>query len=89
MKHLFPELTISDDEETTIESLPLLNTGTRKLMADIIIFLTKDDRQQYQDIMELLAALVPHNTAEDSQFAKSNSTKYADVVSPIYNGTKL
>jgi hypothetical protein len=63
---LFPDLSISDDDETTIESLPLLNTVTRKLMADIIIFLTKDDRQQYQDIVELLAALVPYNTAEDS-----------------------
>ena len=65
-KHLFPGLSISDSEEATTESLPLLNTGTRKLMGDIIIFLTKDDREQYQDIMELLAALVPHNTAEES-----------------------
>lgn len=53
-----------------VESLPLLNTGTRKLMADIIIFLTKDDREQYQHIMELLAALVPYNPAEEGQYAK-------------------
>lgn len=88
-KHLYPELSISDDDETTIESLPLLNTGTRNLMADIIIFLTKDDRQQYQDIVELLAALVPYNTAEDSQFPKSHGTKNADMISTIHNGTEL
>ncbi len=79
MKHLFPELSISNDEETTIESLPLLNTGTRKLMGDIIIFLTKDDREQYQDIMELLATLVPHNTDEESRFAKPHVTKNANI----------
>lgn len=39
-------------------------------MADIIIFLTKDDREQYQHIMELLAALVPYNPAEEGQYAK-------------------
>ena len=41
-------------------------------MAEIIIFLTKDDREQYQDIMELLTALVPHNSAEESEYAKSH-----------------
>ena len=76
---MFPELSISDDEETTIESLPLLNMGTRKLMADIIIFLTKDDREQYQDIMELLAALVPYNAAEESKYAKSHGTSNANM----------
>lgn len=62
-----------------IESLPLLNTATRKLMADIIIFLTKDDRKQYQDIMDLLAALVPYNTAEESKYAKPNGTSNANI----------
>lgn len=51
-----------------VESLPLLNTATRKLMSDIIIFLTKDDREQYQHITELLANLVPYNAAEEGQY---------------------
>lgn len=67
-KHLFPELTAADDEETITESLPLLNTATRKLMADIIIFLTKDDRDQYQQVIELLADLVPFNQDDEMPY---------------------
>lgn len=76
---MFPELSISDDEEVTTESLPLLSSETRRLMADIIVFLTKDDVDQYQDIIELLAVLVAHNPAEESELSKSHRKRDVNI----------
>ncbi len=68
-KHLFPDLSISDEDDSIVESLPLLNTATRKLMCDIIIFLTRDDKDQYQQIMEHLATLVPYSPGDEIPYA--------------------
>jgi ubiquitin carboxyl-terminal hydrolase 34 len=68
-KHLFPELSNPDIEESIVECLPLLNTGTRKLISDTMLFLTKDDEIQYQQIMEFLANLLPYDPDEEMPYA--------------------
>lgn len=68
-KHLFPDSSTSPSENSTevdiVESIPLLNTATRKLIADTIIYLTKDDKKQYEQVMHQLLALVPYQSTEE------------------------
>ena len=68
-KHLFPDLSNPETEESIAECVPLINTGTRKLISDTMLFLTRDDENQYQRVMELLAALLPYDPEDETPYA--------------------
>ncbi len=66
-KHLFPELSMNDDDDEYIidPELPLLNHMTRRILAESIFFLVKDDEAQYKAILHSMAELVPYSLVED------------------------
>ncbi len=66
-QHLFPELSIGEDDKYLIPRIPLLNPTTRRTMSDTIYFLVKDDEEQYKALLMQLSQLVPHST-EDGMF---------------------
>jgi hypothetical protein len=49
-------------------SIPLLNSTTRKLIADTIILLTRDDHDQFLQVLNKLSNLVPYEQGEPSQY---------------------
>jgi ubiquitin carboxyl-terminal hydrolase 34 len=63
-KHLFPEFH-EEDIKLITPKIPLLNTTTRRTMAETIFFLVKDDEQQYKRILELLGHLVLYDPQGD------------------------
>ena len=65
-RHLFPDLTVDDDEdEIIVPTVPLLNPITRRILAETILNLVKDDEVQYRNILAQLSALVPYVTSDD------------------------
>jgi len=67
-KHLFPELSDTEDEHLIPESTPVLNTITRRYLSDTIVNLTRDDVGQYKEIMGLMEELAPYDQREESMF---------------------
>jgi ubiquitin carboxyl-terminal hydrolase 34 len=68
--HLFPELSDTEDDElVVIENVPLLNTTTRKLVADSIVHLTKDDHHQYREILKQLCLLLPFDDSDEGPYS--------------------
>lgn len=67
-KHLFPELSDTEDERLIPESTPVLNTITRRYLSDTIVNLTRDDLGQYKEIMGLMEELAPYDQREESMF---------------------
>lgn len=48
-------------------SIPLLNPATRKLIADTIVLLTRDDQVQFLHVLRKLSSLVPYEQGEASK----------------------
>ncbi|TAQ90895.1 hypothetical protein B7494_g771 [Chlorociboria aeruginascens] len=72
-KHLFPRLSIDDHRSrrdyNSVPRIPLLNTVARHTLAETIYFLVKDNRTEYNAVLELLLDIVPHDTNEDPPYA--------------------
>ncbi|KAN0095287.1 ubiquitin C-terminal hydrolase-like protein [Hyaloscypha variabilis] len=69
-RHLFPDLTVDDDQdEIIVPTVPLLNPVTRRILAETILNLVKDDEPQYRNILAQLTALVPYVVGEDGPYA--------------------
>jgi hypothetical protein len=65
-KHLFPDISLDDDEDRLIvPKTPLLNPLTRQTTAEAIFYLVRDDEVQYKTVMGHLAALVPYAGGDD------------------------
>lgn len=68
-KHLFPPYTSNDSEDYIVERLPTIDSGTRKLISDAIIILTRDDESQYTQVIEQLNDLVPYRADDESLYS--------------------
>lgn len=64
-QHLFPPLT--DEEESTADHNPVLNTVTRKYLTETVVSLTKEDRNQYALAMNHLLKLPPYDLRDDGE----------------------
>jgi ubiquitin carboxyl-terminal hydrolase 34 len=54
-----------DEDEIIVPRIPLLNPVTRRILAETIFYLVKDDEAQYRAILLQLTALVPYAAIED------------------------
>ena len=54
-----------DQDEIIVPTVPLLNPVTRRILAETILNLVKDDELQYRNILAQLTALVPYVVGED------------------------
>jgi ubiquitin carboxyl-terminal hydrolase 34 len=54
-----------DQDEIIVPTVPLLNPVTRRILAETILNLVKDDEAQYRNILAQLTALVPYVVGED------------------------
>lgn len=65
-KHLFPDLTpLEDSKRKIVQRIPLLNSVTRRIMAETIFLLTKDDHNQYINILSFLLDLLPYDAKDE------------------------
>ncbi|RDW59732.1 hypothetical protein BP6252_12819 [Coleophoma cylindrospora] len=63
-EHLFPKL--HDDEDTHIvQRIPLLNSMTRRAMAETIQLLVSDSPAEYTKVLDQLLRLVPYHARDD------------------------
>lgn len=64
---LFPEVTELDTRSTTLKSelVPILDVGTRKLLYDAILIITRDDKSQFKTILRSIQDLVPYDASEE------------------------
>jgi hypothetical protein len=65
-KHLFPEFLNDHEESLAVERPVIMNAATRKMVSDIIVFLTRDDEVEYQKVVAQLSGVViyDHNDLE-------------------------
>jgi len=77
-RHLFPDLTVDDEEEIIVPTVPLLNPVTRRILAETILNLVKDDDAQYRNILTQLSALVPYVASEDGMLSRAGYINEAD-----------
>jgi len=85
-KHLFPELYedhIDDGDRLIVPKIPLQNTMTRRLMAETIFFLVKEDEQQYRAILNLLENLVPYDPNEEGKIFPLALYPYTKDIRPL------
>lgn len=75
-QHLFPEIMDTNSEENIAECVPLLSPMTRKLISDTILFLTKDDPQQYGLVVQGLTDLLPFEKDEPDPYAMELSFNF-------------
>lgn len=76
-KHLFPPLSDMEDDDLLPENIPVLNSTTRRYLADAIVNLTRDDVEQYQEIMNQMESLAPYDPNDDSKYTPINSLNQA------------
>lgn len=63
-KHLFP--TTSDSRDGILSpAMPLLNSKTRVVIAEIVFFLIKDDEVQYREVLANMDSLLPYVPNQD------------------------
>ncbi|CZT00238.1 related to DFFRY protein [Rhynchosporium graminicola] len=67
-EHLFPELSIDEEDEELVAKVPLLNPTTRRTLAETVYFLVKDDEVQYRALLLELSRLVPHVDTDDGPY---------------------
>lgn len=67
-QHLFPELSIEEDNQALVARIPLLNSSTRRTLAETVYFLVKDDEVQYKALLLELARLVPNVDTDDGPY---------------------
>ena len=77
-RHLFPDLTEDDEDEIIVPTVPLLNPVTRRILAETILNLVKDDEVQYRNILTQLSALVPYVASEDGMLLSTRYTYKAN-----------
>ncbi|KFY87186.1 hypothetical protein V500_07114 [Pseudogymnoascus sp. VKM F-4518 (FW-2643)] len=65
-KHLFPPLSDMEDDDILPENIPVLNSTTRRYLADAIVNLTRDDVEQYKEIMSQMESLAPYDPQDDN-----------------------
>jgi hypothetical protein len=58
-RHLFPELSPLPEDTIVEEQMPVIHTGTRKEMCNLILLLTQD-LVKYEAMIDLVAELVAH-----------------------------
>ncbi|ELR08910.1 hypothetical protein VC83_05858 [Pseudogymnoascus destructans] len=68
-KHLFPPLSDMEDDDIFPENVPVLNSTTRRYLADAIVNLTRDDVEQYKEIMNQMESLAPYDPNDDIPYA--------------------
>lgn len=61
-KHLFPEVSVRESADVRRDLVPILHPGTRKLMYDVVINLTRTDMESLQAILVKLRNLLPYDT---------------------------
>ncbi|KAK0118696.1 hypothetical protein ONS96_011784 [Cadophora gregata f. sp. sojae] len=67
-QHLFPELSIEEENHELVARIPLLNPSTRRTLAETVYFLVKDDEVQYKALLLELSRLVPHVDTDDGPY---------------------
>ncbi|KFX98867.1 hypothetical protein V490_02068 [Pseudogymnoascus sp. VKM F-3557] len=72
-KHLFPPLSDMEDDDLLPENVPILNSTTRRYLADTIVNLTRDDTEQYREIMNQIESLAPYDTDDDRKYTPLTS----------------
>ncbi|KAL2064045.1 hypothetical protein VTL71DRAFT_4539 [Oculimacula yallundae] len=67
-EHLFPELSVEEEDEDVVAKVPLLNPSTRRTLAETVYFLVKDDEVQYRALLNELSRLVPNVDTDDGPY---------------------
>ena len=79
-KHLFPPLSDMEDDDILPENVPILNSTTRRYLADAIVNLTRDDVEQYREIMNQMENLVPYDPNDDGMCPPMASLNQTDQI---------
>ena len=60
-KHLFTELSLEyEEDDVMIAKIPVLDTGTREILSELILLLSQDART-YRKVLQHVADLFPYN----------------------------
>ncbi|EKD21222.1 uncharacterized protein L3040_000736 [Drepanopeziza brunnea f. sp. 'multigermtubi'] len=67
-QHLFPDLSVEQPDGVVDARIPLLNPTTRRTLADTVYFLVKDDRLQYDVLLDDLRHITPYSAQTDPPY---------------------